>query len=125
MLRLPPLLLLLTAAACQGDETVADPDATWRLTALDGQPFDASATLRFGDGTISGSGPCNAFGGTLTTPLPGFGAGPLRATRAVCPEIDAERAFLDALAAMTRAEVAGDVLTLSDGDGREMAFRAD
>lgn len=114
-------------AACAGDETIsgyADREATYRLTELGGRPFAATATIRFPDeGRITGEAPCNSYSGTQAAPYPWFDPGPIAATRRACPDLDAEAAFFAALEAMTLAEVTGDVLILTDADGREMVFR--
>ena len=120
--------LLLSLAACQADETLSGygaADTTWRLTSLDGQPFTARATLQFpAEGSVTGKAPCNSFSGTQTAPYPWFKLGPIRATRAACPELAAEKRFFTALSDMTLAEVSGAVLILSNDTGREMVFRA-
>ena len=51
-----------------------------------------------------------------------FEIGPIGATRMACPELDAEAAFFAALRRVARAEVAGDVLILSDPGGFRMVF---
>ena len=119
-------ILLLALWGC-ADETVsgyAETDATWRLAELDGTPFPARATLRFPEeGAVAGDAPCNAFRGPQTVPYPWIAIGPLAATRRACPDMASETAYLAALEAMTLAEVAGDVLILTDDAGREMVFR--
>ena len=121
------VILVLALWGCGGDETIsghADPNALWVLENLDGSPFPARATLRFPEaGTVAGDGPCNAFRGPQGVPYPWIDIGPLAATRTACPALAAEGAFFAALEAMTLAEVAGDVLILSDDAGREMVFR--
>ncbi|MDU8943911.1 META domain-containing protein [Ovoidimarina sediminis] len=117
----------LTLAACAGDETIsgyADRDATYLLSDLFGEPFDATATISFPEeGQIAGTGPCNAYSAAQSAPYPWFEPGPIAATRRACPDLSAEAAFLAALETMTLSEVTGDVLILSDEDGREMVFR--
>ncbi|SFI83902.1 META domain-containing protein [Jannaschia pohangensis] len=127
-LRALPLILLLLAA-CRADETIsgyADPQTLWALQELDGQPFTARATLQFpSEGKVAGRAPCNSFGAVQSVPLPWIEITAIRATRSICPEIEAEQRYLAALQAMTLAEVAGDVLILHNNAGREMVFRAD
>ena len=126
MIRLLPLLALL--ATCVGDETISayvDPAATWQLTELDGAPFLARAVMRFPErGSVAGEAPCNGFTARQTVPLPWIEIRDVAVTRRACPELAEETRFLAALEAMTLAEVAGDVLLLSDDAGREMVFRA-
>lgn len=121
------LAAALLPAACSGDETVAaygGADHVWRLESLDGAPVTSRATLEFGEnGRISGQAPCNRFTGSQTVPYPWFQTGPLAATRMACPDLEAEARYLTALEAMSQSEVSGDVLRLSNEDGREMLFR--
>ncbi|NEX45792.1 META domain-containing protein [Pseudotabrizicola algicola] len=96
----------------------------WKLVAINGQPFTASATIDLNTaGQISGQGPCNRFSGSYEGPLPQFRAGPLRATRMACPDLAAESALFAALAEMTRAEVTGPTTLLLTGEkGGSMEF---
>ncbi|WP_281823375.1 META domain-containing protein [Jannaschia rubra] len=123
------LLLLSLLAACRGDETIsgyADPATVWRLTELDGAPFDARATLTFpAQGKVAGQAPCNTFTATQGVPLPWIEIRDIASTRMACPDLAQETRFLDALRAMTLAEVAGDVLILGTDEGHEMVFRAE
>jgi len=113
---------------CSGDETVAAygaADRLWQLESLDGAAFPASATLEFGEGgAISGTTPCNLYSGRQTVPYPWFAVERIVTTRRACPDLAAERAYLDALQEMTLSEVAGPVLRLENDAGREMIFRA-
>ena len=126
-LTLPVPLLLFGLAACYGDETIsgyADRDATYRLEELDGAPFDADATIAFPEqGRIAGAGPCNAYSAAQTAPYPWFDVQGIAATKRACAALDAETRFFAALAAMSLAEVQGDILILSDDSGRDMVFR--
>jgi len=128
MLRMTFVIGLLGLGSCNADETVAGyggADRLWELTELDGQPFDQRATLTFPEtGKISGQAPCNRYFAAMEAPYPWFHAGPVAATRMACPELDAETAFLSALADMTQSEVSGDVLILRNDTGREMVFTA-
>jgi len=123
------LLALLLAGACTGDETLTAYGASgklWRLSSIDGAAFTAPVSLSFPKpGTIAGQAPCNRFQGRQTAPYPWFTVASLAATRSACPELRAESAFLQALQEMTLAEISGSVLILSNGQGREMLFRAD
>ncbi|KIC21191.1 META domain-containing protein [Leisingera sp. ANG-Vp] len=120
------ILAFLLASACTGDETLSAYGAAgklWHLSAIDGADFPAAASVTFpAPGRIAGQAPCNSFRGRQTAPYPWFGAGQLATTRRACPEQDAETAFLQALQEMTLAEISGDVLILSNDQGREMLF---
>ena len=108
------------------DETVsgfADTGAVYRLIELDGQRFDAKATITFPEeGRISGVAPCNDWSATQGAPYPWFAPGPIAVTRRACPDLLAETRFLQSLSAMTLAEVQGNVLILSNEAGLEMVF---
>ena len=97
--------------------------ATWQLTELDGAPWTARATLSFdASGRVSGQAACNRFTGNQSAPYPWLEIGPLASTRMACPELDAEATYLAALQEMTIVEVSGDVVILSNDDGRSMVF---
>jgi len=133
MRKLLALLIIALAAfifvkAAGKDETIsgyATPGVTWTLSELSGTPYPARATLTFPEeGRIAGKAPCNDYSATQNAPYPWFEAGPVAATKRACPDLPAETAFFDALARVTLAEVAGEVLILSTEDGFEMVFRA-
>lgn len=121
------LLALLGLSACQGEETSAGyivPDATYVLARMNELPFDARANIRFlPGGEVTGQAPCNSFGAAQTAPYPLFELGPIRATRAACPDLALESDFLGALARMQLAEVSGDVLMLSNEAGEKLEFQ--
>lgn len=121
-------MALLATAACYPDETVSGygaADRVWELKEIDGKAFSERATLRFPEqGRIAGEAPCNSFGAEQSAPYPWFKTGPIVATRMACAALPAEARFLESLEAMTLAEVAGDVLILSNDAGREMVFHA-
>ena len=128
MMRLILTLPLLALFQCNKDETVAAygaADQTWSLQEIDGQPYEASALLRFPEeGKIAGNAPCNTFQGTLSAPYPWFGIDDLTATRAACAGLEAEGFFFAALMTMIQSEVSGSVLILRNDDGHEMVFTA-
>jgi heat shock protein HslJ len=125
------LAALVLHAAC-GDETistVADRDATYVLTAIDGTPFPARATIRFpAADRIAGEGPCNSYTAAQSAPHPWFEPGPIAATRRACADPDdarAETEFFRALSLMRQADLSGLVLRLTDTGRRTiMVFRA-
>ena len=108
-MRIALILALTFAVSCKADETARAYGAggkTWTLTEIDGQPFNAMASLSFPEvDKIAGRGPCNGFSGTMSVPYPWFKTGPLRSTRRACPAL-------------------GDVMILKNEKGREMMFRA-
>ena len=128
MMRLILTLPLIGLFQCDRDESVAAygaADQTWVLQEIDGQPFEASAMLRFPkEGKIAGNAPCNSYSGTLNAPYPWFEIMDLTATRAACAGLEAEGFYFAALIAMTQSEVSGDLLILRNDDGHEMVFKA-
>ena len=128
MLKTSLVLLSLILAACDRDETLTAygaGDTRWVLHALDGEPWTELAELTFPEpGRIAGTGPCNRFSGALDAPYPWFSTGPLMVTRRACPALGAETRFLQALGAMTEAEVLDDTMILRNAEGREMVFKA-
>lgn len=125
LLTLPLIVSLLN---CSGDETLSGhgaADRTWQLTEIDGTTFDARATITFPEeGKIVGEAPCNRYFAAQLQPYPWFEAAEIGTTRRACPDLARETAFLDALGAMTLAEVTETTLILSTPEGREMVFRA-
>ena len=120
-------MLTLAAAACRKDETISGfvPEgAVWQLEAINGADFAANATLAFPEpGKITGDAPCNSYFASQSAPYPWIAIDDIGSTRRACPALPAEQEFLSSLAKMTLAEVAGDVLVLSNDAGNEMIFR--
>lgn len=122
MRQLIPLLALLALPAC------AEPPATgetsvYRLSSINGAPFDAPATLQVdGAGQVSGNGPCNSYSGQLARPFPAFGAIEITATEIGCADLAAETSFFTALASMTVAQTGAFTLTLSNPSQDSMVF---
>ena len=120
------LILCFILAACR-DETLtgfAETGQSYQLISVDGADFRAQASIRFDErGTISGVAPCNSYVAGLLVPYPWFELGPIRASRATCREMAAERQFFAALGNMTLAEAVGDMLILSNETGSKMVFQ--
>lgn len=116
---------LLGSGAALAQSVSSDYQAIeWKLVAIDGVPFTAEAKIDLNTpGKITGQAPCNRFFGDYAGTLPDFRPGPLGATRMACDDLNAETAFLAALATMTRAEVVGPVTLLLTGPkGGSMEF---
>jgi heat shock protein HslJ len=104
---------------------------TWILDGSSSTPsIDAggrSVTIVFRDETVSGRGPCNTYGGPVAIGAEEIAIGSLAVTLMACEDrlMSAERAYFDALAAVSRAEVNDDDhrLTLA-GDGVELRYRS-
>ncbi|MDG1102746.1 MAG: META domain-containing protein [Ascidiaceihabitans sp.] len=128
-MRFAVLALLAFIPACQADETVRTYGAAareWTLVEINGQPFNASATLTFPDGdTIAGKAPCNRYSANMTVPYPWFEVGLILATKMACGDLRKETEYFTILRQMTLSEVLGDVLILNTPEGKNMVFKAD
>jgi heat shock protein HslJ len=93
-------------------------DAGRLVPAVDGV---RPATISFGDdGGIAGSTGCNRFFGAGVTHDGAIVLGPLATTMMMCPDgaMTQERRILAALDAARSWELEGEILRLSDGEGR-------
>jgi len=119
-----PLVCLLSA--CGQDETISafvQPDATYHLIEMGGDPFPSDATIRFPDtGQILGQGPCNTYSATQNAPYPWIEIGPVAATKRACPALFLEARYFEALGQMTAAEALGDTLILTNDLGERLVF---
>lgn len=116
------LLLPLILAACVASEPDAKP-YVWKLVAIDGQPFDAEATLIIDGDKAYGRAPCNQWSGRVVTePFPVWQIRDVVATEMACEDWQAEAKFFEAMAAMTHSGVGIGHLELVDQQGREMQF---
>ncbi|WP_308915590.1 META domain-containing protein [Jannaschia sp. LMIT008] len=122
----PFLVLPLLLGFCQPDETISghsDRGAVWHLVELNGEPFDAPATLSFPEeGIARGQGPCNTFRATQAAPYPWIEIRGIAATRMACSDLDAETAYFAALREATLVEASPRILLLTTEDGMEAVF---
>jgi heat shock protein HslJ len=104
----------------------------WRLVEIAGQPAqvhpgEREAYLLLLDGRASGSSGCNKLMGSYTHAAPGaLRVGPLAGTRMACPPamMVQEQALATAYERGTRYRIAGETLTLLDGDTPLARFEA-
>lgn len=98
------LITLLFVSVCERDETVRAHGAServWTLTEIGGAAYARPATLNFPEpGRIAGQAPCNSYSATMTAPYPWFDAEQIVTTRMSCPDMAAERVFLEALSSV-------------------------
>jgi heat shock protein HslJ len=84
-------------------------------------------TIAFDDDQVSGRAPCNTYHGPVSIGNEDVEIGELAVTLMACtdPVMEAERAYLDALGEVTRADVDedGDRMTL-EGDGVALHYRS-
>jgi putative lipoprotein len=96
----------------------------WKLIEVDGRPAqtlpgEREAHLLLLDGHASGSSGCNKLMGSYTHAAPNsLHIGPLASTRMACPPgmMAQETALVTAFERATRYRIAGDTLSLLDGD---------
>jgi heat shock protein HslJ len=106
----------------------------WRLDASDssiGSELERAVTLEFhGDGTVSGSAPCNDYHGAYSTDLDDWTVTITRlaTTRRACedPVMRAEQQYLDALAAVRDVEFSDGYfhVVLDNHAGDRLAYDA-
>jgi putative lipoprotein len=104
----------------------------WKLIEIAGQPAqvlagEREAHLLLLDGRASGSSGCNKLMGSYTRAAPDtLRVGPLASTRMACPPgmMAQESALAAAFERTTRYRIAGDTLTLLDGDTILARFEA-
>jgi heat shock protein HslJ len=122
------LTLPILLASCLKDETIsgyADPTTVYQLIEMDGNAVATKATISFpNEGLVKGEGACNSFSANQTAPYPWFELRAIRATRAACPELAHETAYLKRLSESATIEVSGDILILRDEAGNELVFNA-
>lgn len=120
------LILMLTVFP--PDETLrryGAADTTWQVETLRGVPFDADATITFPRrDKVAGSGPCNSFTSTNTTPYPWIELGPIAATRSACADLIAEQRFFEALRKARIAVIQEGRLILSTETNELLVFKA-
>ena len=105
-------------------------DSEWRLVELGGTPVPAGTdstrhpSLRLvAEGRkVQGSAGCNRMMGSYELTDSSLKFGPLATTRMACPSLQDEQAYLKALGATTRYEVAGSTLALFGPDGPVARF---
>ncbi|GIT90222.1 hypothetical protein JANAI62_02950 [Jannaschia pagri] len=121
------MLCTLLALFCP-DETIsgyAEPTVSYALVEMAEADVALDATISFPEeGVVQGRGPCNTFTAAQSLPYPWISIGPVKTTRAACPELASETAFLAALERATLAEVQGPTLILSTVDEVLLVFRA-
>ena len=125
---------VMTFAACGGSGASghALDGTSWRLTGwtLDSlAPDRFTITASFAGGRISGSSAVNTYGGTYSAGSPdssagsggAFSVGELASTEMAGPEpaMRAEHAYITLLTQARSCKLAGDTLTLFDGNGNE------
>jgi heat shock protein HslJ len=114
----------LTACSTAGSGSAATPleNTDWRLVELDGRPAlgtasERAAQLRFvaDSGRVVGSTGCNRLSGSYERTGASLRFGPAITTKMACldPQMNQQEvAFIAAIDATERHEVAGDTLTL-------------
>lgn len=117
-------LLLIGCAPLQDSNVppVALDGTEWMLTSMSGKApvADSKLTVKFDEGSASGSAGCNQYRSATTTDGSKLAFGMTSSTKRAClaQEMNVqETAYLDALAKVAAYEVSGDRLTLHDAAG--------
>jgi heat shock protein HslJ len=125
--------LLMILAACTSSSSQQGGDLTgkiWALTELEGKPLveGTGISAQFtSDGKVSGSAGCNRYSGTYTVSGNNITfSSPMATTMMMCEQavMDQESAYLKALAEAKTFAVNGNQLTLTGGDGTQLAVYA-
>jgi len=120
------LAFLFALAACGPDETVSayGQGDDYVLQEMNGAVVSVPITLNISDtGQISGQAPCNRYSADQSAPYPWFALGPIISTRAACPDLALEHAYLGLLARMSIVEVSGPVMILSNDADETLVFQ--
>ena len=102
------------------------PGTEWVLTSLAGSPpiEGTQITLRFGEGSLEGSGGCNTYGGSYTATGDSLGLSDLYWTEMACLEpegvLEQELAYLNALNTVASYRVDAGQLALYDEAGTQI-----
>jgi heat shock protein HslJ len=103
----------------------------WKLVELRGAPVEAHPDqreihlrLRPEEERMTGFAGCNQFMGGYEITGNSLAFGPLGSTMMACPYLDDETAFLRSLEGVTRFQILGESLVLSDDTGDLARFRA-
>lgn len=127
-------LAALILAAGLASPAAAEPPAGlmqhWQLSRIGdaAAPFPATLDLRDMP-QVAGQAPCNRWFATVTLSGTGQGApaalqfGPIGATRMACADLAAEQAYLQALAAVSAAQLDAGALILTGADGLRLEFQ--
>jgi heat shock protein HslJ len=121
-------MMVLAACTSQGSQQGGDLTGTvWALTELMGKPPVAGTGISAeftADGKVSGSAGCNRYSGSYTVSGNNITfSSPMASTMMMCEQavMDQESAYLNALGEVTAFAINGDQLTLSAGDGTQLA----
>lgn len=123
-----------TCPPAKADSTVSIENRTWVLTVLEGAPVPkkegsqaAHLILDAKEKRVSGSGGCNRIAGGYTLDGSQLSFGQMVSTMMMCADgAEQERRFLKVLAEVATWEINGNMLTLRDKAGRNLAgFRVD
>lgn len=127
------LLFLCNSCTVQNNtlttETETIQDAYWILVSLEGQNVQEpqntrTAYIRFeeGENDVTGYTGCNRFSGNYTLTEQRLQLSNLSTSRMVCSDMEIENKMMDVLSRVDTYRIAGDVLTLYDGDEAVATF---
>ena len=107
------------------DETIAGyaGQDMFQLVEMNGKPVSKIIMISFEEnGRVTGQAPCNRYFATQDAPLPWFKIGPIGATKMACPDLGLEAQYFELLGKVSLAEIAEDVLLLSDDNQVLLSF---
>lgn len=131
---LPVLLLFLSSSCTLQNNTLATQketiqDAYWILVSLEGQDVQApkdtrTAYIRFEekDNDVTGYTGCNRITGSYTLTDERLQLSELSTTRMTCADMQLENKMLEVLGQVNTYRIAGDLLTLYEGDKAVATF---
>lgn len=95
---------------------------SWVLFQLNGNTLksERDVTINFSgsDNKVSGTAPCNNYSGTFNSSSGNLSFGPLASTKRMCPEMENETLFLNALQNTSSYKISGSELNLFDSGGK-------
>ena len=118
------LVLMATLAACVRGSALVDTE--WELVSLHGGTLieGRKITLRFGDGSVEGSGGCNTYGGSYAASKESLKLSGVYRTEMACVEPEGimkqETGYFEALNNVVRYRAEGERLELLDQSGESI-----
>ena len=123
-LLIPSLMLTSCGSSDNSGKTpkVSIKNTSWVLYQLNGNTLksEKDVTINFSgsDNKVSGSAPCNNYSGTFNSSSGNITFGPLASTKRMCPEMESETVYLNALQNTSSYKISGSELNLFDSGGK-------
>ncbi|MBU7033185.1 MAG: META domain-containing protein [Theionarchaea archaeon] len=127
-----PLMILILALGCIGQESPSFEGIEWKLDSYmnaSGELIDVLAdsevTALFQDGRVTGNAGCNSYFGEYIHEDTTLSMGPIGMTEMYCTApgiMEQESAYLSTLALVSSFEIRGNTLELKNADGESVLF---